>query len=178
MRSLTRRRTVRLPSGERKILVFAVGAVSAVALWMFFAGRVPGTARARGRTEGIAMAERDIAAGRPFLRRLLHGWCYCDIGADGFGIDRTTGLPLQNTAPMCGTGVDVAAYDAEIESYNARIMETLEEGALERFRLGHKHDLVVVDDGTTAVVRARDGFTWVVDLPRRIVVQVTEVGFE
>jgi len=25
--------------------------------------------------------------------------------------------------------------------------------------------------------RARDGFAWVVDLPPRIVVQVTEVGF-
>lgn len=205
----------------------------------------------RAAAEGAATAERHIAQGIPFLRRGLDG--FENIDADGLGIDPATGLPLWNTALMCGTGVNWEAYAAEIASYNARIMAAHAAGKLDGCRLGHKrrtrtelaallathrptrlakhddtlqvangkyrfvyerivcgdqsesawlematgdqvpefvrliypmgfeyapgpYDILIVDDDTTAVVRDARGFAWVYDLPRRVVVQVAEVG--
>jgi hypothetical protein len=89
----------------------------------------------RGRVEGSREAERDLANGTPWLRRSLGG----ANALDGeLGIDRETGLPLQDTTLFCGTGVDFVAYRAAIKAYNERMLRAHAAGELRRFRLDGK----------------------------------------
>ncbi len=81
---------------------------------------------------GIDDARRDIAAGSAVL--------YVD-GADpqaALRIDRATGLPLRDAELICGTGVDVEAYDAVIAGYRAEVARALAAGELEGRTLLHK----------------------------------------
>lgn len=118
------------------------------------------------RRDGAAAAQDDIAAGTPWVRRLLAS-APGDVGTDGMGVDRATGLPLCNTFLSCGTGVDFEAYRAENKAYEARpnlLSSTFADGPMEVW---------IVDGDTTELVRDRDKYVWVIDLARAFVLQVT-----
>lgn len=221
---------------------------------------VLGAARLREDTEwtrhvrrvGREAAERDIARGTPWIRLRVNG--FGDLPPSGIGIDRRTGLPIDDCGFWCGTCA--AAHDtAEEDAYNECVLEALAAGRLKGLLLDHKvrtkealrvlfasaratilsedsaafdigkmrityshevyesgasldhvylaagsartwlrllypprfagppdrpwptpargpFEVVVADDGTTAVLRDADGYAWVVDLPRALVLQV------
>lgn len=221
------------------VLYLLVLPQAGVDLWLPRPHKSDGASAERGRQEGLREAEIDLARGTPYLRRGLD--TYADLPLNGVGVDRTTGLPLDNTALECGTGVDGVAYAAENEAYSERILEAYERGDLKDLSLAYKirtasavralfadaeprrlerdedrveacggkfvltyrdwdavtlarsgsrpralrliavgmgahgpFDVLIVDDGTTAILRDKDGFAWIVDLPRGIVVQVLD----
>jgi hypothetical protein len=86
----------------------------------------------KARKQGESQARADIAAGRPTLRTTDHlVWHYAPV-------DAATGLPTTNWALHCGTGVDLDAYQARIDGYNAVIRAALFRGELEAHRLDAK----------------------------------------
>ncbi|HEX5135453.1 MAG TPA: hypothetical protein VFY93_00645 [Planctomycetota bacterium] len=91
----------------------------------------------QARVEGREEAAEAIAKGRPRLRRAFE--TSDRLPPDGIGIDRDTGLPLQNTTHWCANcrwqDFFGGARDA---AYNERILEALAAGKLDRFRLRHK----------------------------------------
>lgn len=227
----------------------AVGGVLVLSVFLVSAGR----SWLRGRADGRKAADEDIAQGTPCIRQFLVWRIH--LTSDGYGIDRETGLPFQDTARMCGWGVDFVADRAENAAYNAAIRSAFAAGRLGRFGLNYKvrtareiqslfagssptelardgdrldiangayevtyhyfdcggeddlhlleikapgretreHQLfypmdytttghitpargpfaaIVVDDQTTLLLRDAAGYTWVIDLPRAVIIQV------
>jgi hypothetical protein len=93
----------------------------------------------RSRRAGEGTAERDIARGEPTIRMALAGtsWDTPLLTAEGLGIDRTTGLPLENRLCWCSPP-GPCLEDAEDAAYNARIRAAHATGRLERYRLDGK----------------------------------------
>jgi hypothetical protein len=115
------------------LLVFGVIAALVVQGTVLLRDRVDRIREAR--RMGREAAEWDIANGTPRIRMPVDG--LGDLPEDGVGIDRDTGLPIEDCSYWCGTCA-AQHEDAEDDAYNERIRETLEAGSLERFRLGHK----------------------------------------
>lgn len=111
--------------------LFALGGLVACVFLVLAAG-----SWLRGRAAGLKAADEDIASGTPCIRELLFWRIH--LTPDGWGIDRETGLPLQDTARICGTGADPVADRAENAAYNARIRAAFAAGKLRSFSLDHK----------------------------------------
>ncbi len=129
------------------VLIVSVLLVSTVGSWL------------RGRADGLKAADEDIARGTPCIRQFLGRRIH--LTSDGHGIDRETGLPFQDTARMCGTGVDLVAEHAENAAYNAAIRSAFAAGKLGRFGLNHKvrtaREIQSLLAGSSPTELARDG---------------------
>lgn len=117
-----------------------VGACLLLGSWLLLAAVfLPGPGSwLRGRMEGFNAAMTDIANGEPRIRRSLGRLAWPTLTDDGYGIDLDTGLPLEDTTLLCGTGVDHIARGAENAAYNAAIRAAARHGELDRFSLRHK----------------------------------------
>ena len=103
-------------------------------LGCFFLAQATGS-WVRGRLDGAKAAEEDIARGTPWIRE--HLGYRVDVDSGGFGIDRETGLPLENTWLLCSHGVDFTTYRAENDAYNDTIRDAFAAGKLAAYSLRH-----------------------------------------
>lgn len=96
-----------------------------------------------GLREGRADALRDIESGTPVLR------AYQPLSIYEL-VDDATGLPTRNWTERCGLGLDVDRHDAQLEGYNAVVLEALAQGRLDTGRLVQK---TITRDAAEAALR-------------------------